>query len=105
MNFLKWFNDNVMKANPDKLFFLLTTEKDNCVNTGGEKVKKRTIEKLLGVTINNRLNFNELYDKTNQKLNALARVSSYMSIVKRKAIMKAYIMSSYLDVSKQNIKS
>ena len=28
MKFLKWFNDNVMKANPDKFFFLLTTKKD-----------------------------------------------------------------------------
>ena len=67
------------------------------VNTGSEKVKNRTIEKLLGVTIDKKLNSNEhvnnLYNKANQKLNVLARVSSYVSIEMRKVIMKAFINS------------
>lgn len=52
-------------------------------------VKKWRIvsEQSLGVTIDNKLNFNghvnKLYNKASQKLNALALVSSYMSIENR----------------------
>ena len=62
-------------------------------------MKNSKSKKLLGVTIDNKLNFNEyvnkLYDKANQKANALARVSSYMNIEKRKAIMKGLINSPF----------
>ena len=62
-------------------------------------MKNSKSKKLLGVTIDNKLNFNEyvnkLYGKANQKANALARVSSYMNIEKRKAIMKGLINSPF----------
>ena len=62
-------------------------------------MKNSKSKKLLGVIIDNKLNFNEyvnkLYDKANQKANALARVSSYMNIEKRKAIMKGLINSPF----------
>ena len=62
-------------------------------------MKNSKSKKLLGVTIDNKLNFNEyvnkLYDKANQKANALARVSSYMNIEKRKVIMKGLINSPF----------
>ena len=62
-------------------------------------MKNSKSKKLLGVTIDNKLNFNEyvnkLYDKANQKANALARVSSYMNIEKRKAIMKGLINTPF----------
>ena len=62
-------------------------------------MKNSKSKKLLGVTIDNKLNFNEyvnkLYDKANQKANALARVSSYMNIEKRKAIMKGLTNSPF----------
>lgn len=62
-------------------------------------MKNSKSKKLLGVTIDNKLNFNEyvnkLYDKANQKANAFARVSSYMNIEKRKAIMKGLINSPF----------
>ena len=64
-------------------------------------MKNSKSKKLLGVTIDNKLNFNfneyvnKLYDKANQKANALARVSSYMNIEKRKAIMKGLINSPF----------
>lgn len=62
-------------------------------------MKNSKSKKLLGVTIDNKLNFNEyvnkLYGKANQKANAFARVSSYMNIEKRKAIMKGLINSPF----------
>ena len=56
-------------------------------------------EKLLGVTIDNRLSFIEhvikICDKASQKLNALARLSSFMSLEKRRIIMKAFVYSQF----------
>ena len=56
-------------------------------------------EKLLGVTIDNRLSFIEhvikICGKASQKLNALARLSSFMSLEKRRIIMKAFVYSRF----------
>ena len=56
-------------------------------------------EKLLGVTIDNRLSFIEhvikICDKASQKLNALARLSSFMSLEKRRIIMKTFVHSQF----------
>ena len=53
----------------------------------------------LGVTIDNKLSFvkhiNNTCDKASQKLNALARISSYMNLNKRKLIMKAFVNSQF----------
>ena len=47
-------------------------------------IKCSNDEKLLGVTIDNKLSFvkhiNNMCDKASQKLNALARISSYMNL-------------------------
>ena len=50
---------------------------------------------MLGVTINNKLSFTEhvhkVCDKASQKLNALVRLSSFMSLEKRRLIMKVFV--------------
>ena len=52
-------------------------------------------KKLLGITIDNNLTFNEhvshLCKKASQKLHALARVSGYMNLAQRRTIMKSFI--------------
>ena len=74
-----WFADNQMKANPDKCH-LLTSSGDkisNCVDN--YNIKSSKWEKLLGIKIDNKLNFNtnvdEICKKAGQKLNALSRVT------------------------------
>ena len=56
-------------------------------------------EILLGITFDNELNFNahvsNLCKKATNKLHALARVSYYMSIDKKRVIMKAFIESQF----------
>ena len=60
-----------------------------------EKIQNSKSEKLLGVTIDNKLSFTEhvhkICDTTSQKLNALAQLSSFMSLEKRELVMKALI--------------
>ena len=66
---------------------------------GSDVIKASKSVKLLGITIDNKLNFNEhvskLCKKTSQKLHALARISNYMSTEKLKLIMKAFIESQF----------
>ena len=95
----KWFENNLMKANSDKSHLLLSTSTSSTANINGDIIKNSESEKLLGVMIDYKLNFEEhlskVCDKANQKLNALARISSYMNINQRKRIMRAFISSQF----------
>ena len=92
----RWFENNLMKANSD---LLLSTSTSSTANINGDIIKKFESEKLLGVTVDYELNFEEhlskVCDKASQKLNALARISSYMNINQRKRIMRAFISSQF----------
>ena len=96
---LTWFKNNGVKANADKCHLLLSLSNNLEANIGGAIVKSSDNEKLLGVTIDNKLKFekhvNNICDKASQKLNALARMSSYMDLHKRRLIMKAFINSQF----------
>ena len=54
---------------------------------------------LLDVTINSNLTFenlfNSIWKNASQKLNALARITSYMNIQKRRTIMKSFVTSQF----------
>ena len=76
-----------MKANPDKFHLLLSKSDENIsINIDGNQILNSKCEKLLGVTIDNKLTFDEhvsgLCKKASQKLHALARVANYMSTKK-----------------------
>ena len=66
---------------------------ENCV------IKSSGVEELLGVTIDSNLNFKEhilsLCKKANRKLHALSRVSKYMTLNKRRILMKSFIISQF----------
>ena len=75
-----------MVVNPDKCSFMLLGVDDelqaNLVR-GNETRKNSKQEKVLGVTINNKLNFethlSNITKNTNIKFNALRRVQKYMT--------------------------
>ena len=97
---IKWINNNHMKGNPDKFHILLTCNDETLsVNVGDNKILNRGSEKLLGITIDSKLYFDDhvisLCKKASQKLHALARVAQYMNIPKRRAIIKAFINSQF----------
>ena len=72
-----------MKANADKCKLLIRTNEERDISIGGEKIKLVKVKKLLGIILYNQLSFTEhvhdFCDKASQKLNALARLSSFMS--------------------------
>ena len=99
INMLRWFESNRMKANPDKYHFLSTDTNVLEINIGDLIINSTKSEKLLGITIDNKLSFeqhvNNLCNKTSQKLNALARISKYIEPNQKRLIMKAFITSQF----------
>ena len=97
---IKWFHDNYFKMNPEKCHLLVTKhDEDVSVMVDGLNIKGNKAVKLLGVTIDNKLTFNEhvseLCGKVSSKLHALARVSSFMSSEKLRVLLKAFIESQF----------
>ena len=74
---LQWFRDNRMKTNSDQHHLLINSNKESFqIKIGNKTVSNSKYEKLLGVKVDNELNFNEhissLCEKANQKLNVLS---------------------------------
>ena len=95
----KWFELNQMKANPDKCNFIINTDNLTKLSIGESEIISSKSVKLLGVHIDNRLKFDQdinlICKKANQKLHALARVSSYMDISKKKVLFNAFFFSQF----------
>ena len=93
----QWFNETAMKANAYKCHFLITTNEERNISIGRDKIQNSKSEKLLRVTTDDKLSFtvhvHKICDGASQKLNALARLSSFMSLEKRRIIMKAFVHS------------
>ena len=97
---LQWFSHNSLKANPDKFHLILNDSDENLsIKVGQYVVQNSQNEKLLGVTIDNKLTFKDhvegLCKKASKKLHALTRVSRYMNTAKKRVIMKSFITSQF----------
>ena len=97
---LTWFHNNFFKLNPDKCKLLITNHIDDItINVNNTTIKAEKSVKLLGVTIDNELKFNEhisnMCKKANLKLHALARISHLMDKEKLRLLMKAFIESQF----------
>ena len=83
-----WFAYNQMKANPDKCHLVTSSSDKLSIYVDNYNIKSSKCEKLLGIKIDNKLNFNthadEICKKAGQKLiNALSRVTPYMDLMIR----------------------
>ena len=97
---LSWIANNGLKANPDKFHMILSVENNQIsISVDGYQIKNSSHEKLLGVTIDNKLSFNvhvsNLCKKASQKLHALSRISRYMDKDRRRNVMNAFIFSQF----------
>ena len=87
--------------NENKCHLLITNQEDGCISAriGKENIANSKSEKLLGITIDSKLNFNEhismLCKKVNLKLHALAGISKFMNTEKLRMIMKVFIKSQF----------
>ena len=95
----KWLQTNYMKVNTDKSHLLLSGNASLTSNIDNNLIESENDQVLLGVTIDSNLSFekhiNNLCKKASQKLNALARISGYINVQKRRVIMKSFIISQF----------
>ena len=90
----EWSSNNFLKANADKCHLILSTEEPFSIKIDNEVIKNSNNEKLLGINLNNRLGFDthvtNICNRVSKKLRALARISQFMNIHKRRMTMKAF---------------
>ena len=97
-----WFRINQMVVNPDKFqFLLLGCQKDEecTLAVDNNTITSTDYVKLLGVDIDNKLNFSnhisDLCAKANRKINALLRIRSKLNLEQASTLCDAYILSSF----------
>ena len=87
---IEWFENNNMKLNEDKYDLLVAghTYETLWANIGETRIWENKNEKLLGLTIDRNLDFDDhvltLCKKAGRKLSVLSRISNYLSFEKKK---------------------
>ena len=95
----QWFSDNQMKANADKCHFLSNSNSEVSLTIETQKVKSSKFEKLLGIKLDSKLNFNShihgICQKAGQKLNAISRITPYLDLAKRRLLVNTFFYSQF----------
>ena len=95
-----WFTFNEMKANESKCHLLLSK---NCASSKMKidniEIENSESEKLLGIQVDCHLNVNShlntLCKKASSKIHALARISPYLDLYKRKLLMNSFFNAQF----------
>ena len=97
-----WFYDNYMVLNLGKCHFMLFGAKENeqfDLIFNDITLKHNSHEKMLGVTIDNKLSSDEhiinIFKRANKKLNALSRINHYMKQNQKEILLSSFIMSQF----------
>ena len=95
----EWFKNNLLKGNADKYHLLVRTSDRVSMNVDWFIEDKSDTEKLLGVKFDKKLAFDDhisdICQKTGRKISALARVTPYMGIAKKRILMNAFFISQF----------
>ena len=98
---IEWFENNYMKLNPEKCHFMISGFKYETLfaNVSENKICETSKQNLLGVYIDKELKFDyhltELCKKAGRKLNALSRISYFLSQEKRRIVMKSFVETQF----------
>ena len=83
----KLFNDNHMKANPDKCYFIYSSSVKTSIMIEKEQISNSSCEELLGVFFNSKLTFQSrtgnICIKASQKLNSISRITRCIDFNKK----------------------
>ena len=87
--------NNNQKANAGKFHLFLSPYEDQIKTVENQVIKSSGVEEFSGVTLDSSLNLKEhilcLCKNANRKLHALSRVCKYMTLNKRRILMKSFI--------------
>ena len=100
---INWFSLNLMKTNPDKFQAIAIEKKTKSqnvsLNLSGNKIVCEANVKLLGVTIDSDLNFDnhisEMCKKASRQLNILKRIGKYINRLGRLTSYYSFILSNF----------
>ena len=98
---INWFENNYMKMNSDKCHLLISGNKFEHLwaKIGNDRIWETRTVKLLGVTIDNDLKFDEHLTnvclKANRKLSALTRIRKYLDFNKTRILFKGFFESQF----------
>ena len=96
----QWFNDNQIKANPDKCHFLWSSNGEVSLTIENQIIKNSEFKKLLAIKLGSKLNFNShihgICQKEGQKLNAISRITPYMDFAKRRLLVNTFFYSQFI---------
>ena len=88
-----------MKANSDESHFICSTDDKVNIIVENQKICNSPCEKLLGVRFDSKLTFdahiNDICKKADLKLNALAMITPYMDLNKKRLSLNALLMSQF----------
>ena len=94
-----WFANNQMKINRDKCHLLLSTQEETNIQIANTTIKCSKSKKLLGIALDNKLKFDKhvenICQKASKKLNAPARVTSYVELPKRCFLINAFLKAQF----------
>ena len=94
-----WFANNHMKTNPSKCHLLLSTQEEANIQIANTTIKNSKSQKLLGVVLDSKLKFDvhvgNICQKANRKINALARLTNYMELPKRRLLLNAFFKAQF----------
>ena len=101
---VQWFTNNKMIANPDKFQAIIIDRfrsdyGDEKININKESIKIVSSVKLLGVQIDNQLNFNlhisSICKSAANQLSALLRLKSFLGFDEKKILVNSFILSNF----------
>ena len=101
---LNWINENTMIVNPGKFRPTITDKRkqdhtDEIFKIGSMEIKVASQVKLLGVEINNKLNFeqhiNRICKSAANKLNALIRLKRFLAFQERNVPVNSFVLSNF----------
>ncbi len=99
---INWYKRNEMVANPETfqlIFFGLKEENELCIDIQGNIIKMSDTVKLLGVTIDSKLNFNghinTICQKAKNKVRAFSRVARNLDSQKASLLYNSFIMTNF----------
>ena len=99
VSLFRWFENNLLKGNDDKCHFLVSTIQEVNLNVNSFKIKSSYCEKLLGVKFDSKLRFDQhisdLCRRTSRKIHALARVTPFMNLSRRRLLMNFFFMTQF----------
>ena len=95
---IDWFSENFLKANADKYHLIASSKIPVDIQILDGKVTSESRVKLLGIYVDNRLNFDyhvsQLCKKASKKLNALTRIFKYVETSKPRVLANSFITLS-----------